>query len=199
MLIQIAISIVSVILLLVLFYRFWFLRDPERKIPEGENIVSPADGKVIEILKLKSDKFYIEKGLYGKIKAISKDVDKAGYLISIFMNPFDVHVQRAPINGRIRTIKYTKGKFLPANNLAIQNENNQILIQDIDAVKVIQIAGLLVRRIECFVKVGDHILKGEKIGRINLGSQVCVIVPKYINLKIKVGDRVKAGETVIGE
>jgi len=119
-------------------------------------------------------------------------------MISIFMSPLDVHVQRAPINGRIRKILYQKGKFRPANSLnAIRNENNQILIQDIDAVKVIQIAGLIARRIECFVKTGDHVLKGDKIGRINLGSQVTMIIPKNVVLKVRKGERVTAGETII--
>jgi len=200
MLTEVLIGLGIIIILFLLFWRFWFLRDPVRSIPEGENIVSPADGKIIKIVNIKSDKIEIDKGIFGKIKTISKDVKNAQYLISIFMSPLDVHVQRAPINGSIVNVKYQKGKFLAANTLeALQNENNEILIEEYDTVKVIQIAGFIARRIECFVKKGEKILKGHKIGRINLGSQVSIILPKNVNIKVKEGQKVKAGSTIIAD
>jgi phosphatidylserine decarboxylase len=193
------VALLVLILLFLLFWRFWFLRDPLREIPEGENMVSPADGKIIRIIEINSSDLRIEKGALGMVKAASSDVKDAKYLISIFMSPLDVHVQRAPIDGVIRDVKYTAGSFKPANGLVLENENNQILIEDFQQVKVIQIAGLLARRIECFVKPGDKVVKGDRIGRINLGSQVTMIVPKNVVLTVKEGDRVKAGETIIGE
>ncbi|MBT3408155.1 phosphatidylserine decarboxylase [Candidatus Woesearchaeota archaeon] len=203
MIIQFFLTILVTIGCFLLFWKFWFLRDPNRVIPKGNNIISPADGKVIKILKLDSkviDKLKIEKGLFGKILTIAKDVKNAGYLISIFMTPFDVHVQRAPVNGKIANVKYTKGKFMAANSVnALYNENNEILIEGNETVKVIQIAGFIARRIECFVKKGEDVKKGEKIGRINLGSQVTVIVPKNIEIKVKKGDQVKAGETILAD
>jgi phosphatidylserine decarboxylase len=193
--------ILSLVTLFLIFWKFWFLRDPVRRIPKGNNIICPADGKVIKILdleNLKNDNIQIEKGLFGKISTISSDVKNAGYLISIFMTPFDVHVQRAPIDGKVTKVKYSRGKFMAANSVnALYNENNEILIEDKMSVKVIQIAGFLARRIECFVKKDEDVLKGKKIGRINLGSQVTMIIPKKVDIKIKLGQKVKAGETII--
>jgi phosphatidylserine decarboxylase len=200
MLKEVVIGIIAVILAVVLFWKFWFLRDPERIIPEGDNIVSPADGKVISIIELNKTDVSISKGTWGLVKSTSADVKDAKYLVSIFMTPLDVHIQRAPIDGRIASVKYHKGSFKTANNLVLENENNQILIEeDFQSVKVIQIAGFLARRIECFVKPGDKVVKGDRIGLINLGSQVTMILPKNVMLKVEVGDKVKAGETIIGE
>jgi phosphatidylserine decarboxylase len=200
MLFTVAITIVLTVAAFFLFWRFWFLRDPERIIPDGDNIVSPADGKVIRIINIHTDKPTIEKGILGLIETETKDIRNACYLVSIFMSPLDVHVQRAPINGRIAHVEHMAGRFRAANSIrALENEHNEIIIDDVDCVKVIQIAGFLARRIECFVKKGDRVIKGQKIGRINLGSQVSVILPKNIVLRIKEGERVTAGETVIAD
>jgi len=200
MILQYLIAAAATVLLFLAFWRFWFLRDPERDIPEGDNIVSPADGKIISVMPIRTEEVEIPKGMLGKVETLSSDVRNAGYLVSIFMTPLNVHVQRAPINGRIARVKYTKGKFLSANTLAaLANENNEILIEDIDSVKVIQIAGFIARRIECFVKADDRVIKGDRIGRINLGSQVTMILPRNIKLKVREGQKVKAGETIIAE
>jgi phosphatidylserine decarboxylase len=199
MLKEVLIGILVILVALMLFWKFWFLRDPERVIPEGDNIVSPADGKIISIIELNKTDVSIPKGTLGLVKSTSADVKDAKYLVSIFMTPLDVHIQRAPTDGRIVSVKYNKGSFKAANNLVLENENNQILIEDFQSVKVIQIAGFLARRIECFVKPGDKVVKGDRIGLINLGSQVTMILPKNVNLKVQVGDKVKAGETIIGE
>ncbi len=181
------------------FWRFWFLRDPERKVPDGENVVSPADGRIIDIVDIKSNSLLIPKGILGKVRTIASDVPNAKYLVSIFMSPLDVHVQRAPVNGRIARVSYQKGRFIAANTLgALVNEKNEILIEDFETAKVIQIAGFIARRIECFVREGEHVVKGQRLGRINLGSQVCVILPKNVELEVKKGERVVAGETVLG-
>jgi len=200
MLVEIAVGVAVLLVCFLLFWRVYFLRDPARTIAEGDNIVSPADGKVIAIHRVHTDMINIPKGMLGRVELLAKDVKKAGYLISIFMSPFDVHVQRAPINGRVGKIQYEKGSYYNASTVkALSNEKNEILIDDIDSVKVIQIAGFVARRIECWVKEGDHLVKGDKIGRINLGSQVSIIIPRNTRIKVREGDRVTAGETVIAD
>ncbi|MBN2112312.1 phosphatidylserine decarboxylase [Candidatus Woesearchaeota archaeon] len=193
-----------VFLALCAFYMF-FNRDPAREISPSKNVVSPADGRVIEIIdldKLRKDKLEIRKGLAGHIKTETEDITKNGYLISIFMTPLDVHVQRAPVEGKVVSTHHKKGKFLAANSLRalIENEKNEIVIQnrEIGKIKVIQAAGLVARRIECFIKKNEKLLKGQKIGKINLGSQVVLIIPRIV-LNAKVGEKVAAGETVIAQ
>ncbi len=192
--------IITIILLVItLFLIYWkliFLRDPKRRIQGGNVIVAPADGKIIEIRKVK-ERVKGKKG-FGIVETLASDVAKECYMVAIFMNPFNVHITRAPIRGKILKINYSKGKFFSANSLrALKNEKNEILIQGDFKVKVVQIAGLVARRIECWVKEGQGVEKGERIGRINLGSQVIVIMPATINLKVKKGEKVKAGTTVI--
>jgi phosphatidylserine decarboxylase len=200
MFLEVSIIVVAIVLAFIIFWKFYFLRDPERTIPEGDNIVSPADGKVIAVLPVHSDMLKMEKGMFGKVETLAQDVKNARYLISIFMSPMDVHVQRAPFNGRVAKIQYKKGKFVKADSIrALSNESNEILLEDVDSIKVIQIAGFVARRIECWVKKGQHVVKGERIGRINLGSQVSVIVPKNVKLRVKEGQRVTAGQTIIAE
>lgn len=196
----ISFSIASIFLLSLLFYKFIFLRDPKRKIPSGSNIVSPADGKIINIIKINKD-LKIKKG-FGKVNVLCSDVIKQGYLISIFMSIFNVHVNRAPIDGTIIGIKHKKGKFFMASNIkkSFFNESNEIIMKtSIGRIKIIQIAGFLARRIECFVKEKQKVNKGKRIGRIIIGSQVTIILPKNIKLLVKKGDKVKAGESIIAE
>lgn len=199
-----AILIVLIIFLSIVLFLLNFYRDPKRKIPKGNNIVSPADGRVIQILRVKNkDNLKINKGLLGKIKTATKEIGKDCYLISIFMSPFDVHVNRAPIEGKIKSIKYTRGKFFAAYDLkkSLQNEKNEIIIYNnkIGKIKVIQIAGFLARKIKCIVKENQKINKGQKIGSIVLGSQVSLIIPAKVKLKIRLEDKTKAGETVIAD
>lgn len=189
---------IGLAVLLILFYRFWFLRDPERHPPKGNNIVSPADGRIIEIKEIaQAGKQKVKKGI-GEIEAESGK----GYMMTIFMTPFNVHYQRAPHDGRVTGIKYTKGEFLTAGKPRPENENNQITLSTrIGAIKVIQIAGFMARRIVCFARNNQNIKKGQKIGLIKLGSQVCLIIPKTgkTRLSVNAGDKVRAGETVIAE
>lgn len=198
--IVLAVSI-SVAAILFAFYKFVFLRNPARAAPKGNNIVSPADGKIINIVKIDKAKVRIKKGLIGKVNALCSDVD-AGYLISIFMSIFDVHVNRAPIDGEVVSVKHKDGKFFMAFDpeKSLLNESNEIIIKSkIGRIKVIQIAGFIARRILCFVKEKQKINKGESFGMIVIGSQVCLIIPKKVRLRAGVGDKVRAGETVLGE
>ncbi len=192
---------IGLILFFLLFWRFWFLRDPERVIPKGKNIVSPADGKIIMVKDMSAKNLKIRKGRLGMIDVLAKDVADEYTIVSIMMTPLDVHYQRSPIDGRIMYSKHTKGKFKNAvtDNIAIENEKNEILIKgDGMNIKVVQIAGAVARRIVSYVKKGDKIRKGDKIGLINLGSQVSMIMPKQ-RVNIKPGDKVKAGETIIAK
>ncbi len=194
-------------LLLFLFYRLWFLRNPKRAIPQGKAIVSPADGTIARIIPFSQNKpsMTIEKGLLGRIRASTRDVAKAGYLIVIVMTPLDAHYQKAPCDCRVMGTRHKEGKFLNAvigaSNLraAFENEHNTILLDtEHGRMKVIQIAGFVARRIHCFIRPGQALKKGEDLGIIKLGSQVCFIIPK-LNLKIKEGQHVLGGSTVIAE
>jgi len=194
-------SIAFFLAILTVFFFLWFYRDPERTAPWGKNIVSPADGRIIEILRIDSGILKVKKGIFGKINTLSSDTISKGYLISIFMSPFNVHVNRAPVDGEVLSVRHPPGTFIKANTLeAINNEKNEIIIKNskIGKVKVIQVAGFLARRTVCSVKEKQKIKKGQRIGLIKLGSQVCLIIPE-LKLKANVGDRVKAGETILAE
>jgi phosphatidylserine decarboxylase len=193
--------ICCLIILFILFWKFIFLRDPERKIPHGNYIICPADGKINQIIHIDETNFELKKGILGKFLVVSNDVSDKTIIVSVVMTPLDVHVQRAPIEGKVLDIKYTKGRFKNAvtSRIAIDNERNEILIQGKIKLKVIQIAGALARRIECFVIKDQLIKSGQRIGRINFGSQVSLVLPAGIKLKVKKGQKVKAGETIIAE
>jgi len=172
--------------LLFTLFLIYFFRDPERKIFQGKNIIlSPADGRIIEI---------------------GSENDKRGNhlkVIKIFMSPFNVHIQRAPISGKVTNVEYKKGKFLPAqkNEASEKNEQNLIILENdkFVPIRVIikQIAGIFARRIICWTKIGNYLTRGEKIGMIIFGSQVALFVPQEVTLKVKTGDKVKAGLTVL--
>lgn len=191
--------IIAVILLLILFL-LNFYKDPQRKTPKGSNMVAPADGKIISIINTSRSNIKIKKNIFGKIKTLTNDIAKQCYVISIFMSPLDAHINRSPIEGIVKSTKHTKGKFFKAYDLekSFQNEKNEIIIQNKSMkVKVIQIAGFLARRIKCYVEKNQKINKGEKIGMIALSSQTTLIIPAGVDLKAKVNDKVKAGETII--
>ena len=196
-------SAITIALIIVLFL-INFYRDPRRDIPAGNNIVSPADGKIIQILRIKESKVKIKKGFLGKIETLTKGIAKECYVISIFMSPLNVHINRAPIDGKIVSIKHEKGKFFAAYDLkkSLMNEKNEIIIKNekIGKVKVIQIAGFLARRIICSVKKNEKVNKGYRIGKIVLGSQVTLILSsKKVSIRVKKGQMVKAGSTMIAD
>ncbi|MBI2541653.1 phosphatidylserine decarboxylase [Candidatus Woesearchaeota archaeon] len=187
--------ILAVILFLINFYR-----DPKRIIPEGNSIVSPADGKIINIINTSESSIKISKGLFGKIKTLTGDISANCYVISIFMSPLDVHINRSPIEGTVKSIKHTKGKFFEAYNLekSLQNEKNEIIIENRKLkVKVIQIAGFLARRIRCYVNKNQKVNKGAKIGMICLGSQATLVLPSGVDLTVSLNEKVKAGSSII--
>ncbi|MFN8009379.1 MAG: phosphatidylserine decarboxylase family protein [Terriglobia bacterium] len=169
----------AIFLILSLFIAFFF-RDPDRAIPQDPHaVVSPADGKVIEILQ--------QAG--GRTR------------VSIFLSVFDVHINRAPVEGVVESIRYTPGKFLPAfqSTASGENERNNLVIdQGSYKIEVSQIAGILARRIVCWKKVGDRVQKGERFGLIKFGSRVDVFLPGNVILAVKKGDRVKGGSTLLG-
>ena len=166
-------------------------------------IVAPADGKIIDILKLgDGEEIRIDKGLFGRIKSLTGDMGKGPYLlVSIFMSPMVVHVQRTPISGKVTKIQHQNGSFRVTNTLrAIDNERSEIMIDSaVGRVKVIQIAGWLVRRIETWLEEGSDASTGQRLGRIIFGSQVSMLIPHRdsIELNVSKGQRVKAGETVM--
>ncbi len=165
----------------------WFFRNPEREFPDGANaVISPADGEIIKIENVVESDFL--KGPAQKI--------------SVFMNVFDVHVNRIPYSGTVVDIEYNKGNFFSANldKASELNERNSVLIKTDDGKKIltVQIAGLIARRIECWVKEGMHVRKGERFGLIRFGSRLEVFLPPDAIISIRVGDRVRAGETLIG-
>lgn len=174
--------ILSVLMFVFLAFTIFFFRDPEREI--GKNIVSPADGKVIKIEKIK------DSDVGDSIK------------VSIFMSVFDVHVNRMPMDGKILKIERVEGKFFPAySEESEKNEKNIILAETkIGKIKIIQIAGIFARRIVCYAKEGKNIAKGERIGMIKFGSRVDLILPKdKVRLKIRVNDKLRAGVDEIAE
>ncbi|HBO84413.1 MAG: phosphatidylserine decarboxylase [Deltaproteobacteria bacterium GWC2_42_11] len=172
--------------LLTLFV-LWFFRNPERVIPADENsIVSPADGKVIFAGRVFEDRF------------LKADAVK----VSIFMNVFNVHVNRVPVSGRVVGLFYNPGKFFSANldKASLENEQNVVLLETANGRKVlfIQIAGLIARRIVCYLKEGDVVEKGKRFGMIRFGSRLDVYLPVDCRVNIKVGDKVKAGASILG-
>jgi len=166
-----------------------FFRDPRRTPPSGDQLlVSPADGKIL---------------------FVEPEVDEPRFLrgraamVSIFMSPLDVHVNRAPLDGDIEAVHYNPGEYFAAysDKASLENEQNAIVLRAADGRRIlfIQIAGFLARRIVCRVRPGDRVRRGERVGMIKLGSRVDVWIPGAVRLRVAAGDRVRAGETVLGE
>lgn len=165
-------------LFLVALFCLYFFRDPDRSVPSGPVAVSPADGKVVAV------------------KAISRGLTR----ISIFLNIFDVHVNRTPISGKITDVRYQKGEFLVASKdeASSQNEQNTVTVEG-DGTRVVfkQIAGLIARRIVFTKKIGDTVSAGDRIGLIKFGSRVDVEFGPEWDILVKPGMRVSAGSSVI--
>ena len=169
-----------------LFTAFFF-RDPERRVPEGEGlVVSPADGKVVQVVAAPE----------------GNPVGAGAIQVSIFLSVFDVHINRAPVAGRITDVAYHKGDFLPAfdHKASLSNEQNCVTIDGGKSrVAFKQIAGLIARRIVFRKRVGDSVARGERVGLIKFGSRVDLFLPRDTALRVAVGERVSGGVTVIGE
>ncbi|HEY9583908.1 MAG TPA: phosphatidylserine decarboxylase [Candidatus Paceibacterota bacterium] len=220
---MIYLTIFITILMVIYFYWrfFFFFRDPDRKVPDGENIVSPADGTIVYIKKIDNDitPISIKNKKEIRLEEVTKykdDLSYPRYHIGIFMHPTDIHVNRAPISGKIKKIIYSNSNNLPMTMMwwrillgmrpyelysdhIIQNERNTLMFDGVIPVSVIQIADIYVNKIECWVKENQEIKKGERIGMIKMGSQVDLIFPSESirEISINIGQKVKSGETVI--
>ncbi len=167
----------AVIFAVLALFMMYFFRDPARTVPADEHlIVSAADGVVTRI---------------------EEDGKK---LVSVFLSPLDVHINRSPISGKITKIDYTRGKKKPATSdqASLVNERNALTIEG-DGITVVctQIAGIVARRIVCWSKEGDNLERGQKFGLIKFSSRTDLLMPENVELAVKVGDRVKGGETII--
>jgi phosphatidylserine decarboxylase len=182
-LIGLRLYILGALFLLLALLVLNFFRDPERQITaEAGAVVSPADGKVVEI-------------------AVESHDDRPVRRVSIFMSPLDVHVNRSPIEGVIRDVAYRKGAFHVASEslASIENEQNVFTVEGEQGTVVVkQIAGLLARRIVFWKHPGDALARGERVGLIKFGSRVDVLVDPEVELRVKVGDHIRAGSDVLG-
>jgi phosphatidylserine decarboxylase len=174
---------VALAFLVLAAFMAYFFRDPKRILPDDPNlVVSPADGKVTRVAKL------------------SEEPD-APTLVSIFLSPLDVHINRAPIQGRITDVLYARGKFLMATNemASLVNEQNSLTIEG-EKITVVckQIAGILARRIVCWKKKGDTLSLGERFGMIKFSSRTDLLLPPNVQVLVTKGSRVRGGTTVIG-
>lgn len=166
----------------------WFFRNPAREIPPGEHvIVSPGDGMVVAVESEFEHRYLKEQSIR----------------ISIFLNVFNVHINRMPISGRVEDVVYQPGKFMMANHpdASSGNEQNALMLRRPDGVKVlcVQIAGLIARRIVSWVVPGEHVEKGERFGLIRFGSRMDVYLPQSSVIRVQVGSKVKGGSSILAE
>jgi len=169
-------------------YVCWFFRDPDRVVPEGDhNMVSPADGRVVAVERLTKTEY----------------LDEACQKVSIFMNIFNVHVNRMPFDGVVEKVEYTPGKFINASfdKASIHNERNALIIQTPGKKRfaVVQVAGLVARRIVNCAAAGDRFSRGERYGMIQFGSRLDLYLPLDFQVQVKKGDKATAGITIIGQ
>ena len=183
--IQKYLSFLNVFLLVLFVFCLNFFRDPKRIVPKDENcIVSPADGKIIKIKEFEDPET--------KEKLI---------LVSIFLSVFNVHSNRMPVDGLIKSVDYIKGDFLAAfdHKASEQNERTEISIETrFGSMVVKQIAGLVARRILCYAKKNEKMLAGDRLGFIRFGSRTDIILPNKVTLKVELDQKVYGGQTIIG-
>ncbi len=174
----------AVVPFLLACFFFWFFRDPQRPVPiEAGLVVSPADGKITEVARIQTP-------------------NGERIRLSIFLSVFDVHVNRAPIAGTVREVRYQKGKYLNALNpqSGEKNEQNVVTVQgDEFDVSFMQIAGILARRIVFRFREGDFVERGQRVGLIKFGSRVNVLLPGHAHLRVALGQRVKGGASVLAD
>lgn len=167
-------------LTLLFAFGLQFYRDPERQAPDGleeSDVLSPADGRVVDVRR-----------------------DPEGLHISIFLSPIDVHVNRAPLAGRVVALEHLPGRFLAAYDPRASSENERVRVQletPAGTVTCVQVAGLLARRIENWIRVGQGLGRGERYGMIHFGSRLDLELPARLEPRIRTGDRVRAGQSVI--
>ncbi|HET7832566.1 MAG TPA: phosphatidylserine decarboxylase [Gallionella sp.] len=170
---------------LVALFVLQFFRDPARVIPQDVGaVLSPADGRVIKVERTQDP--------YGQRDAI---------LVSVFMNVFNVHSNRSPVDGTVQKVQYFPGKFVNADldKASAENERNAVVVQTNDGqtVTFVQVAGLIARRILCYVKPGDQLARGQRYGFIRFGSRVDVYLPLDAKVKVSIGDKVSATTTIL--
>lgn len=177
----------SILFWVIALFILQFFRDPARSVPAQANaVISPADGRIVVVEKAQDP--------YANREALK---------ISVFMNVFNVHSNRAPVNGKIESVQYFPGKFVNADldKASLENERNALIIQadNGETVTCVQVAGLIARRILCYVNAGDSLSKGQRYGFIRFGSRVDVYLPVSATPKVTVGDKVSATETILAE
>jgi phosphatidylserine decarboxylase len=174
-------------LVLAVGFCLYFFRDPERRAPADERlVVSPADGKVVAVVQEREERV----------------LQAPTTRVSIFMSPLDVHVNRNPVSGAVALVRHTAGKFRAAfaDKASLDNERNAVVLESGGRrYLVVQIAGALARRIVCRVRPGDRVQRGERFGMIMFGSRVDLFLPVGVEPVVKLGDRVRAGTSVIAE
>ena len=177
----------SISMWIIALFVLQFFRDPPREIPQQAGVVlSPADWRVIKVERIQDP--------YGEREAI---------LVSVFMNVFNVHSNRSPVDGIIQKVQYFPGKFVNADldKASSENERNAIVLQTNDGqtVTFVQVAGLIARRILCYVQAGDTLTRGQRYGFIRFGSRVDVYLPLTANVKVSIGDKVSATTTILAQ
>ena len=175
---------VALVFVALAAFMAFFFRDPRRQPPTDANlVVAPADGRVT------------------RVRPVGDLSERSSNVISIFLSPFDVHINRAPIAGKITNVAYTRGKFLMATdeNASVVNEQNALTIEG-ERITVVckQIAGILARRIVCWKRVGEKVDLGERFGLIKFSSRTDVLLPANVEILVAEGARVKGGTTIIG-
>ena len=176
----------SLPLWLVAVFVVQFFRDPPREVPQQPNaVLAPADGRIVKVERTRDP--YTERD---------------ALLISVFMNVFNVHSNRSPVDGTVERVEYSRGKFVNADldKASTENERNAMVVRlDGERITVVQVAGLIARRILCYVKAGDRLARGQRYGFIRFGSRVDVYLPLTAKPRVAVGDRVAATSTVLAE
>ena len=177
----------SIPLWIIFVFVLQFFRDPARAIPqEAGAVLSPCDGRVIKVERAQDP--------YGEREAI---------LVSVFMNVFNVHSNRSPLDGKVEKIQYFPGKFVNADldKASTENERNAVVLKTNEGhvVTFVQVAGLIARRILCYIKVGDILTRGQRYGFIRFGSRVDVYLPLTATVKVSIGDKVSATTTILAK
>jgi len=184
----IGLLIPAIILGILSVFTVYFFRDPERRNDAHEKaVLTPADGKILGVRSLKDSR---------------NPLGESAIKVSIFMSIFNVHVNRVPMSGKISKIIYHPGNFFSADldKASEQNENNRITLETGDGrtIVIVQVAGLIARRIACWIKVGDEVRAGQRFGLIRFGSRLDIYLPSESHITARPGNRVTAGETVLG-
>ena len=175
---------VAIPLGIIAVFMAYFFRDPHRQVPTDPNaVVAPADGRVT------------------RVRPVEEKSDRSATVVSIFLSPLDVHINRAPIAGKITNVSYTRGKFLMATDekASLVNEQNALTIEG-ETITVVckQIAGILARRIVCWKQAGERVSLGERFGLIKFSSRTDVLLPANVEVLVAEGARVKGGVSIIG-